>query len=107
MKKIPLWLIVLIGLLFALFMVTFAVQNNDSVSLVFGKWSFNGSIAVVFILSVCVGFLLACSITLPLVLQKSVSNLNLRTKIARLEKKIQKEPQQNSEHEVSSIAKET
>ena len=103
MKKIPLWLVVILALFFAILMVTFAIQNNSSVELVLGKWSFTGSMAIMFLLSVGVGFLLSCAITLPLVLQKSVSNLNLKSKIAKLEKQLHKASSQKEESKKQNL----
>ena len=52
-------LLLILGIVFAIGAVTFALQNDIAVTVVLGFWRYDSSLAVVLLVAVCVGVVIA------------------------------------------------
>jgi uncharacterized integral membrane protein len=78
-------LLLILGIVFAIGSVTFALQNNIPVSVVLGVWRYDSSLAVVLLVAVCLGVLIAALVSTPSVIKGQWAGARLRRQIAGLE----------------------
>jgi uncharacterized integral membrane protein len=74
-------LLLVFGILFAILAVMFALQNNAAVAVGFAFWQFESSLAVVLLLAVGLGVIIAGLVSSPTVIRDrwAVSRLKKRT----------------------------
>lgn len=78
-------LVLIIGIAFAIAAVGFALQNNVPVTVVFAFWRFDSSLAMVLLLALGLGAIIAGLVTSPGVLKGQWTVSRLRRQIAALE----------------------
>lgn len=78
-------LLLILGIVFAIGSVTFALQNDLPVTVVLGVWRFDSSLAVVLLAAVCLGALIAALVSTPSVIRGQWAGARLRRQVASLE----------------------
>ena len=78
-------LLLILGIVFAICAVTFALQNNIPVVVVFALWRFDSSLAVVLLVALALGALIAALVSTPSVIKGQWAGARLRRQVARLE----------------------
>ncbi len=78
-------LLLILGIVFAIGAVTFALQNNIAVTVVLGFWRYDSSLAVVLLVAVCVGVLIAALVSTPSVIKGQWDRARLRRQVTSLE----------------------
>jgi putative membrane protein len=78
-------LLFILGIVFAIIAVTFAIQNNASVAVVFGIWQFESSLAVVLLLAIGLGALIAALVSTPTMIKAQWDRASLQRQISKLE----------------------
>lgn len=78
-------LLLILGIVFAIGAVTFALQNNIPVTVVFAFWRYDSSLAVVLLLALGLGALIAGLVSTPSVIKGQWAGARLRRQVARLE----------------------
>jgi uncharacterized integral membrane protein len=78
-------LLLILGIVFAIGSVTFALQNNIPVTVVMGFWRYDSSLAVVLLVAVCLGALIAALVSTPSVIKGQWAGARLRRQVAGLE----------------------
>ena len=78
-------LLLILGIVFAIGAVTFALQNNVAVTVVFGFWRYDSSLAVVLLVALGLGALIAGLVSTPSVLKGQWNGARLRRQVASLE----------------------
>lgn len=78
-------LLLIFGIVFAIGAVTFALQNNAPVAVVFFLWSFESSLAIVLLLALGLGALIAGLVSSPTVIKGQWSAARLRRRVTELE----------------------
>ena len=78
-------LLLILGIVFAIGAVTFALQNNMPVAVVFFFWRYDSSLAVVLLIALAVGALIAALVSTPSVIKGQWAGARLRRQVATLE----------------------
>ena len=78
-------LLLIFGIGFAIAAVTFALQNNTPVSVSFALWRFDSSLAIVLLLALGLGVIIAGLLSSPAVIGGRWSTSRLRRQVALLE----------------------
>jgi lipopolysaccharide assembly protein A len=78
-------LLLILGIVFAIGAVTFALQNNMPVAVVFFFWRYDSSLAVVLLIALAVGALIAGLVSTPSVIKGQWAGARLRRQVASLE----------------------
>lgn len=78
-------LLLIFGIAFAVVAVVFALQNNVPVTVSFVFWSFNGSLAIVLLLAIGLGAIIAGLVSSPSVIRGQWTAGRLRRQVAALE----------------------
>lgn len=78
-------LLFILGIVFAIIAVTFAVQNNASVAVAVGFWHFESSLAVVLLLAIGLGALITALISTPRMIKSQWDNASLQRQVIKLE----------------------
>ena len=78
-------LLLILGIVFAIGAVTFALQNNIAVTVVLAFWRYDSSLAVVLLVALALGALIAALVSTPSVLKAQWAGARLRRQLARLE----------------------
>lgn len=78
-------LLLIFGIIFAIGAVTFALQNNVPAVVVFGFWRFDSSLAVVLLVALGLGALIAGLVSTPSVIKGQWAGARLRRQVAALE----------------------
>lgn len=73
-----------VGFILGLLALIFAFQNNEMVSLTFLQWNFESSLAVVVIMSLLAGVLIAILLSIPGAIARTVNTHILRKENASL-----------------------
>jgi lipopolysaccharide assembly protein A len=81
-------LMLILGIVFAIVAVLFALQNNILVAVSFAFWQFEGSLALVLLLALGLGVLITCLISSPSVIRRQWANGRLRRQAADLERQV-------------------
>jgi uncharacterized integral membrane protein len=95
-------LLLILGIVFAIGAVTFALQNDIAVTVVLGFWRYDSSLAVVLLVAVCLGALIAALVSTPSVIRGQWAGARLRRQVASLE-----EDKAALEHRVRELESET
>ena len=78
-------LFLILGIVFAIGAVTFALQNSVPVTVVFAFWRYDSSLAVVLLVALALGALIAALVSTPSVIKGQWAGARLRRQIASLE----------------------
>jgi lipopolysaccharide assembly protein A len=78
-------LLLILGIIFAIGAVTFAVQNNASVTVVVASWRYDSSLAVVLLAALGLGALIAGLVSTPSMIKAQWAVARLRREVAGLE----------------------
>jgi putative membrane protein len=78
-------LFLILGIVFATGAVTFALQNSIPVTVVFAFWRYDSSLAVVLLLALALGALIAALVSTPSVIKGQWAGARLRRQVASLE----------------------
>ena len=78
-------LLLILGIVFAIGAVTFALQNNVAVTIVFAFWRYDSSLAVVLLVALALGALIAGLVSTPSVIKGQWAGARLRRQVASLE----------------------
>jgi len=78
-------LLLILGIVFAIAAVLFAVQNNVPVTVHLAVWSFESTLAVVLLAALGLGVVIAALLSTPSVIRRQWSGARLRRQLALLE----------------------
>jgi putative membrane protein len=78
-------LLLILGIVFAIGAVTFALQNKLPVTVAFAAWQFDSSLAVVLLVALGLGALIAGLVSTPSVIKGQWAGARLRRQVAGLE----------------------
>jgi len=78
-------LFLILGIVFAIGAVTFALQNNAMVTVAFAFWRYDSSLAVVLLVALGLGALIAALVSTPSVIKGQWDAARLRRQVASLE----------------------
>lgn len=78
-------LFLILGIVFAIGAVTFALQNSAPVTVVFALWHYDSSLAVVLLIALGLGVVIAALVSTPSVIKGQWAGARLRRQIAELE----------------------
>ena len=78
-------LLLILGIIFAIGAVTFAVQNNVPVTVVLASWRYDSSLAVVLLVALGLGALIAGLVSTPSVIKAQWAGARLRREVASLQ----------------------
>jgi uncharacterized integral membrane protein len=77
-------LLLILGIVFAIGAVTFALQNNVAVTVVLAFWRYDSSLAVVLLVALALGVLIAGLVSTPSVIKGQWAGARLRRELASL-----------------------
>lgn len=89
-------LILIIGIIVAIGAVIFALQNNTPVMVTLALWSFEGSLALVLLVSLGLGVLIAGLLSSPAVIRGQWTARRLRNQVADLERQLAEQQQRTA-----------
>ncbi|MCX7165513.1 MAG: lipopolysaccharide assembly protein LapA domain-containing protein [Rhodocyclales bacterium] len=92
-------LILILGIIVAIAAVVFALQNNLPVVVAIALWRFEGSLALVLLVSLGLGALIAGLLSSPSVITRQWALGRLRKQVADLERQLAGQQQRNRELE--------
>ena len=78
-------LFLILGIVFTIGAVTFALQNSVPVTVVFAFWRYDSSLAVVLLVALGLGALIAALVSTPSVIKGQWAGARLRRQVASLE----------------------
>src|SRR5690242_10364098 len=80
-------LLFILAIFFAVVAITFAMQNSAAVTVTMGWWHVDSSLAVVLLVSMAIGALIAALLSSPKVIAGQVDGVRLRRQINKLEER--------------------
>ncbi len=86
---------ILIALIIAIIAVIFALQNAITITVSFFIWQFDGSLALILLLTLALGFLISFFSTLPALIRRSWTIAGQKRKLAAIEKQLQESETKN------------
>ena len=90
-------LMLILGVVFAIGAVVFALQNNVAVVVSIALWQFEGSLALVLLVALGLGVLIAGLVSSPTVIRGQWVASRLRHQVAELEEKLSQQQLRNEE----------
>lgn len=90
-------LLLISGIAIIIAVVVFALQNNTPVAVTFAVWRFEGSLALVLVLTLGLGALIAGLLSSPAVIRRQLATARLQRQVADLERKLAEEEKHNAE----------
>jgi len=78
-------LFLILGIVFAIGAVSFALQNDVAVTIVFGFWRYDSSLPVVLLVALGLGALIAGLVSAPSVIKGQWAGARLRRQVASLQ----------------------
>jgi|GEM_PF-496427 len=97
--------LVIAGLLMAILAVLFAFQNAEIVTIDFGSWQFEQSLAIILIITLGIGIIISLLLSVPTILKRGWQNSNLQKKNVQLEAQIKSQAQSYQEIKQENLAK--
>ena len=98
-------LLVVVGLTMAILAVLFAFQNAAVVTINFGVWQLEQSLAIVLISTLGLGVIISVLLSLPTILKRGWQNSRLKNKIAQLQTQIKSNNQITFQQQQQSLAR--
>ena len=92
-------LILILGITIAIGAVMFALQNNASVIVTLGMWSFEGSLALVLLSTLGLGVLIVGLLSSPAVIRGQWTMGRLRSRVTELERQLSEQQQRGRDLE--------
>lgn len=92
-------LIVIFGIVIAIGAVIFSLQNNSPVVVTLAVWTFEGSLALVLLVALGLGVLIAGLVSSPAVIRRQWSASRLHSRVADLERQLAQQQQRTRELE--------
>lgn len=92
-------LIMIFGIAIAIGAVVFSLQNNSPVLVTLAVWTFEGSLALVLLVALGLGVLIAGLVSSPAVIRRQWSARRLRGQVADLERQLAQQQQRTRELE--------
>lgn len=89
-------LLLILGIVFAIGSVAFALQNNAFVTVSIALWQFEGSLALVLLLALGLGVLIAGLVSSPTVIRGQWTASRLRRQVAELETELSQQQARNN-----------
>ncbi|MFZ4535831.1 LapA family protein [Propionivibrio sp.] len=90
-------LMLISGIVFAIGAVVFALQNNALVTVTIAIWHYEGSLAIVLLVALGLGALIAALLSSPAVIRRQWVTSRLRRQVADLEREVTGEKTRNNE----------
>ena len=90
-------LMLIFGIVFAIGAVTFALQNNVTVTVSVALWQINGSLALVLLMALGLGVLITGLVSSPTVIRRQWATARLRHQVTALEKDVAEQKTRNNE----------
>lgn len=90
-------LMLILGVVFAIGAVVFAMQNNVAVIVSIALWQFEGSLALVLLVALGLGVIIAGLLSSPTVIRGQWAASRLRHQVTELEKKLAQQQLRNKE----------
>ena len=90
-------LMLIVGIVFAIGAVLFALQNNVTVAVTLAAWQFEGSLALVLLLALGLGVLIVGLLSSPAVIRGQWTVARLRRQVVDLEKEVAEQQKRNHE----------
>jgi len=90
-------LMLILGIVFAIGAVVFALQNNVAVVVSIALWQFEGSLALVLLVALGLGVLIAGLVSSPTVIRAQWTASRLRHQVTALEEKLDQQELRNNE----------
>ncbi len=81
-------LMLVLGVVFAIGAVVFALQNNTAVAVTLAAWQFEGSLALVLLLALGLGVVITGLLSSPAVIRSQWAAARMRRQNAELERKV-------------------
>ena len=97
-------LLVVVGLIMAILAVLFAFQNAAVVTINFGAWQLEQSLAIVLISTLGLGIIISILLSLPTILKRGWQNSRQKNKIAQLQTQIKSNNQITFQQQQQSLA---
>ena len=98
-------LLVIIGLIMAIAAVLFALQNAGTVTIDFGIWELEQSLAVVLIGTLGLGIIISTLLSLPTILKRGWRNSQQQQKIGELQRQLKAKNQASLEEQQFGVAR--
>lgn len=99
--------LVIIGLAMAILAVLFAFQNSTLVTISFGAWQFEESLAIVLIVVLGLGIIISLLLSLPTIIKRGWQNAQQKKKITELETQLREQNRINSQQESANLARQS
>lgn len=87
----------IVGIVFAIGAVMFALQNNTPVTVTLALWSFEGSLALVLLVALGLGALIAGLVSSPAMIRRQWNVARLGRQVSELERKLAEEARHGEE----------
>ena len=97
-------LLVVVGLIMAILAVLFAFQNAAVVTINFGVWQVEQSLAIILISTLGLGIIISILLSLPTILKRGWQNSRQKNKIAQLQTQIKSNNQITFQQQQQSLA---
>lgn len=97
-------LLVIVGLIMAILAVLFAFQNAAVVTINFGVWQLEQSLAIVLISTLALGIIISILLSLPTILKRGWQNSRQKNKIAQLQTQLKSNNQMTFQQQQQSLA---
>ncbi len=81
-------LVVILGVIIAIFAILFAFQNPTTVAISLGTWQFEESLAIVLLITLGIGIIISLLLSIPTIIKRGWINSRNKRKIAELEAKV-------------------
>jgi putative membrane protein len=93
-------LMMILGIVFSIGAVSFALQNNVPVAVTLAAWQFEGSLALVLIMALGLGMLIMGLLSSPAVIRGQWTSARLRHQLVKLEKDVAEQKKHNHELDI-------
>lgn len=90
--------IVILGVMIAIFAIIFSFQNATTVVISLGAWQFEESLAIVLLITVAIGIIISSLLSIPTIMKRGWINSRQRKKILDLEAEVNQQAQELTKH---------
>ena len=81
-------LVVILGVIIAIFAILFAFQNATTIAISLGTWQFEESLAIVLLITLGIGIIISLLLSIPTIIKRGWINSRNKRKITELEDKV-------------------
>ncbi len=99
-------LLIIVGLMMAILAVLFAFQNAVVVTINFGAWQLEQSLAIVLIVTLGLGIIISMLLSLPTIMKRGWQNSRQKNKIAELQTRLKSINQTTLQQQQQTLAQE-